>query len=189
MTPFGLRHWIDNHYGSRRGLARYWWFKIQYLLGRFRPYRRIDWRSVDRLVFVCRGNICRSAYAEAVSLARGYESVSCGLDTVRGAPANETANQVAESRGINLRSHRTTPIEELSLRTNDLLVAMEPWQARYLEREFGKTNACTLLGLWAPNTSPYIHDPFSSTSAYFKKCFLVIEHSVDAITGEVNQHH
>ncbi len=187
IRPSCMKHWINDNFGSRRGLARHWWFKFQYLMGQFKTYQQIDWQSVDRLVFVCMGNICRSAYAEAVSHSRGYESVSCGINTTEGAPANETAIRIAESRGFNLRDHKTTPIQNLPLRKNDLLVAMEPWQAMYLQRELGKTNACTLLGLWRPNPNPYVHDPFSSTNAYFKLCFSVIESSVDEITGKINK--
>lgn len=165
----------------------YCWFKCLYLTGRFQSYRQIDWQSVDRLIFVCKGNICRSAFAEAVSRSLGYVSASCGLETVIGAPADEAAIQEAGRRGIDLRNHKTTPIQSLSLRKNDLLVAMEPRQAVYLEREFGKTNACTLLGLWGPNTNPYIHDPYSSTDAYFKKCFALIEKSVDEIIEKIKK--
>lgn len=182
-----MKIWINDHYGSPRGLARYGVFKFQYLTGRFQSYRQIDWQSIDRLVFVCKGNICRSAFAEAVSRSLGSESSSCGLDTVTGAPANETAIQVAGSRGFDLRDHKTTPIQNLPLQKTDLLVAMEPWQVEYLKREFGETCACTLLGLWGPNANPYIHDPYSSTHTYFWNCFSVIEKSVYEIAGKIKK--
>ena len=181
-----MKHWINAHYGSRRGLAKFYWFKLLYLTGGFRTYRQVDWQSVHRLVFVCKGNICRSAFAEVVASSQAVESVSCGIETVDDAPADENAIQAAERRGFDLRDHRTTPIQNLSVGKNDLLVAMEPWQVKYIEQEYGRSNMCTLLGLWGSNANPYIHDPFLSAEAYFNTCFSSIEDSVDEITRKIN---
>ena len=101
---------LAESYGSRTGFIRTYWHRIQYLLGRYRNYSNIDWASVDRLVFVCKGNICRSAFAEAVAKSLGMDAVSCGLQTVISAPANEDAVKTAREMGYALDEHRTTPI-------------------------------------------------------------------------------
>ena len=66
-----LNGWLRDNYGSRRGFVRTWWHRLRYLLGGYRAYRQVDWNSVERLVFVCKGNICRSAYAGALVTSRG----------------------------------------------------------------------------------------------------------------------
>ncbi len=178
--------WFAEHYGSRRGFALTWVHKLRYLLGGYRNYRRIDWKRAERLVFVCKGNICRSAYAEAVARSLGLESISCGIDTSDGAPANADAIRAAAEKGIDLTGHRTRPIQSLALRKNDLFIAMEPWQARYLERQFGQGHKCTLLGVWGKSVRPHIHDPYGATEAYFNHCFGYIETSVHEITKKVS---
>ena len=126
-------HWLARCYGSRRGFIRTYWHRLLYFLGRYRSYRKVDWQSIERLVFVCKGNICRSAYAEAVARSLGVDAISCGLDTVEDAPANKDAILTAKSLGFDLQEHKTTPIMYLVLRKTDLLVAMEPWQGEFLE--------------------------------------------------------
>ena len=181
-----LNGWLKDNYGSRRGFVRTWWHRLRYLLGGYRAYRRVDWNSVERLVFVCMGNICRSAYAEALVTARGVETASCGLNTNPGLSANESAIQAAILRGIDLKAHRTTPIQELSLKKNDLFIAMEPWQAEQLKEIYGKEYGCTLLGLWGRPVNPHIQDPYGMSDAYFGRCFNYIEKSVHELLSKVS---
>ena len=142
---------------------------------------------MDRLVFVCKGNICRSAFAEIVARAEGVDSISCGIDTVEGAPANAAAVEAASRKGRNLGSHSTTRITSLSAREGDLFVAMEPWHAAYIEEHFGDGVPCTLLGLWNSPVYPHIQDPYGSTTTYFDHCFSYIEQSVCRITRAIKE--
>lgn len=174
-------------YGSRRGLVLACWYRMRYLVGGYRHYRQINWGSVERLIFVCKGNICRSAYAEAVARSLGVDSISCGIDTRTGFSANEEAIRTAEMKGIDLRNHRTTMIQSLAIRDTDLLVAMEPWQVEYINREFCEECKCSLLGLWGSSVSPYIQDPFGLSSVYFNNCFDYIEKSVHEVARKISK--
>ena len=189
MSVINIRSSINQRllsvYGSRRGFVRSYWHRLLYLTRFYQEYRQIDWKSVERLVFVCKGNICRSAFAEVVARSKGIDSISCGIDTVKAAPANEDAIRVAGNMGFSLEEHRTTPITSLTLKEHDLLVAMEPWQASYLKTHFQGTKHCTLLGLWKRPVRPYIHDPYASTNKYFENCFDYIEKSVHEITSKI----
>jgi protein-tyrosine phosphatase len=182
-----LNHWLATHYGSRRGFVLTWWHRLRYLLGGYRGYRQVDWKTVRRLVFVCKGNICRSAYAEACAHGQGVESISCGIQTVDGATANGEAVRAAGDNGMDLKEHRTRQLQSLELKKGDLLVAMEPWQAVYLESEYGGMYGCTLLGLWGSPAMPLIHDPYGATPAYFRYCFDYIESSVNEILEEIKK--
>jgi protein-tyrosine phosphatase len=178
---------ISDGYGSKRGMVLTWWHRLLYLFGGYQSYRRVDWEAVDRLVFVCKGNICRSAYAEAVAKSLGAESLSCGIDTSTGGRADGNAMRAAVLRGVDLEQHRTTPIQSLAIRKGDLLVVMEPGQAKRLEQEPGWNNQCTLIGLWGGAARPYIHDPYGSSAEYFNNCFYYIEKSVHGIVKEIQQ--
>ena len=182
-----LNRWFADHYGSRRGFVRTIWYRIRYFAGGYRHYRKIDWRSVERLVFVCKGNICRSAYAEAVAKSLDIDSVSCGVDTRNNYPANEKAILAAEVKGFYLKEHRTTPIQLLDIRASDLFIAMEPWQADLIGREYGDKCKCSLLGLWGRPLSPHIQDPYNATVTYFDNCFTYIEKSVHEVASKVKE--
>jgi len=182
-----MNHWLSEHYGSRRGFVRTYWHRIRYYLGAYRQYRDIDWQSIERVVFVCKGNICRSAYAEAVARSLGIETVSCGLETIENAPANEVAIRAAKKRGFDLGGHKTQPVMYLLLKKTDLLVAMEPWQCVCLVKNLVRVHSYTLLGLWAGKTNPHIQDPYGSSPEYFDRCFASIEQQVHEITKKLKK--
>lgn len=177
--------WLAEHYGSRRGYIRTYWHRIHFLIGSYRHYRKVDWTSIERLVFVCKGNICRSAYAEAIARSLGVDSVSCGIETQYNLPANDDAIQTAKARGTDLSNHKTTPIQSLNIHDTDLLLVMEPWQLEYITREYGKKYRCTLLGLWGVPVNPYIQDPYGASSLYFNHCFNYIEKTVHEVAKKV----
>lgn len=172
-------------YGSRRGLLHAHWYQFRYLAGGFRRYQKINWHSIDRLVFVCKGNICRSAFAEAVARSAGVEAISCGVDTRNGYAANDGAIKTARLKGLDLDDHKTTTIQSLTFSDSDMLVAMEPWHVDYLRKNIGDN--CTLLGLWGCPESPYIQDPYGLSDEYFKNCFDYIENSVHEIAGKISK--
>ena len=184
-TNRSIDRWIPDGYGSRRGLALTFANRLFYSLGGYRGYKHIEWGKVERLVFVCKGNICRSAFAEAVARSLGIEAVSCGIYTIDGAPANEEAARVATQKGLSLDEHKTTTISALVFRKNDLLIAMEPWQANFMAEMLGEEYLYTLMGLWHSPVLPHIHDPFGGSEVYFNRCFDHIEKSVCEIAKKI----
>ena len=178
---------IEGRFGSRRGFIRHVRYSLLHKLGRYQAYIEIDWQSIDRLVFVCKGNICRSAFAEAVARKEGLRAVSCGIDTIEHTPANDDALKVALELGYDLSRHRTTPIQRVTLNKTDLLIAMEPLQAGFLVRHLGGQYPCTLLGLWAAPALPYVHDPYGRGEEYFRNCFDIIKMSVFSIGAKADK--
>ena len=178
--------WLARRYGSRRGFIYTFWYRLLFYLGKYQHYVDVDWRSVDRLVFVCKGNICRSAYAEAVARSLGVNAISCGLDTIENAPANAAAVRTAEKLGINLKQHKTIPLKRTVLKETDLLIAMEPWQVNYLRKNINKKYHCSLLGLWGSPRLPHIQDPYGASPTYFENCFTYIQQSVNKLAEKMN---
>lgn len=179
--------WMMDNYGSRRGVLRTYWYRALYHLGGYRAYRQVNWDSVERLVFVCKGNICRSAYAEAFAKSLGIDAISCGLATNLGNPAHNIAIEVATLRGVDLSQHETTPVQSLKFKETDLLLAMEPWQVESLSKQFNGHHSCSLLGLWGRPALPYIHDPYSASSIYFSNCFNYLEDSIHEIASKISK--
>ena len=73
----------------------------------------------------------------------------------------------------------------LVFKKTDLLVAMEPWQVRYLSDQLTREYQYTLLGMWSDPILPYIQDPYGSGDAYFDKCFGYIKDSVDGLAQRI----
>jgi len=182
-----LSRWLADNYVSRRGFIRTNGHRLLNLFGWYHKYHRIDFGSVDRLVFVCKGNICRSAFAEVVARSLGMEAISCGLKTVVAATANVGAINTARALGYDLQAHRTRPIMYVVFRKTDLIVVMEPWHADFIDLYLTRKHYLTLLGLWHKPAHPHIQDPYGASSAYFKKCFNKIEKSVYGIAAEIKR--
>lgn len=140
--------------------------------------------AVRRLVFVCQGNICRSAFAEAAARRRGLAACSFGLSTTAGAGAHPPAIEAADRFGVDLRPHRAIRCEDYAPRAGDLLLAMEVRQLHRLAAD-SRLAALprSLLGLWATPRRPHLHDPYSLSEAYMRTCLEAIDTAVAALEG------
>lgn len=178
-SPINL--WFENKYGSKRGFLKTYWYQFNCMLGRYNHYQQVDWSKIKRLVFVCKGNVCRSAFAEQVAKSLDIESISCGIRAIENAHANEQAVLAARKMGYNLSQHKTTPLMYPVLTSSDLIIAMEPEQVEFMEEHAAVKLNYTLLGLWGNATMPYLHDPFNCTPEYFGRCFKIIEDAVSEL--------
>jgi protein-tyrosine phosphatase len=180
--PDPLSAWIRDRYGGKRAFLRYCTTRAGALTGRYGEYLDLDYGRVERLVFVCKGNICRSPYAEARARAMGHPSVSAGIEATPGSPADAVASRIAARRGLDLGHHCASRFDMALLQPSDLLLAFEPV---HLAALLGKRQriACqvTLLGLFGRAPYPYIHDPHGCPEAYFSSCFDRLDVALDAL--------
>lgn len=179
---------IAQRYGSKRAMLAYYSHLLAYRIGFLRNFERIEWPQVERLVFVCMGNICRSPYAEAVAAGLRMPVVSAGLNAQSGVCANPDAIRNAERRGVDLRGHAAQRIDDLDIGPADLLIGMEPWQAhrlRHIGHRHGSKAQVTLLGLWGSPPNPYIADPFGCDDGYFQTCYARIDAGVAGILEQI----
>jgi protein-tyrosine phosphatase len=173
---------VRPRFGSYRGLVRLLLANLEDALGGYRRLRQIRWDQVERIVFVCHGNICRSPYAERRAASFGLPTASFGLSAETGEPADHSALAVAARRAIELGQHRACAAEDFEIHSGDLLVAMEPRQVRTLARRLPLAPCqVTLLGLWSRPRRPHIHDPHRLSEAYWEQCLDVIDSAVRAI--------
>jgi len=164
-------------YGSKRGVLEYYKARGAMLLGSFARCSDIDFSRVERLVFVCKGNICRSAYADAFGRRLGLACDSAGIEASPGALANDRVMALATTRALDMSQHRTRRLDQQDFCASDLLIGMEPWHLAPM-RAAANGAQVTLLGLWHPPYRPYLHDPFVAAQPYLETCIDYIEHSV-----------
>lgn len=178
--------WINARYGSRRGFVDSKWHQLKFYLGRYQQYE-VPWDKIERLVFICTGNICRSAFAEAVAKSCGLEAISAGVHASEGAKADSIAIRVGKTMGYDLDRHRTTPVMYPQYRKTDLFLAMEPWQAELVQTNLADKHYTTLLGMWGEPKRPCIYDPFMRPESYFENCFNYIENTVNAVAAKITK--
>jgi protein-tyrosine phosphatase len=167
--PAGINRYILDRFGSRWGLLNYSKYLLQQWGGRYRSYANPDWRRVQRFIFICKGNICRSSLAWGYATHRGVVADSFGIDCPDGDPADPRAIEYAAGIGFDLSPHRTRNLARLTPRPGDLLVVMEPAHLPAVQ-QFAGVAQITLAGLWLPRPRPYVHDPYSATPTYFRRC-------------------
>lgn len=169
---------IRNNYGGIKAFLRHMKFNAT---GYFTQKRlkTIIFNSKSRIVFVCKGNICRSAFAHWYMKGKVKNTViSFGLITDTGKPANNRILKQSEQVGIDLTSHLTTAVEDYQHKETDILVCMEPWQFKALRDRFpGAT--ITILSAYLNKPRLYLHDPYASSEAYVKTSLDLIKESVD----------
>jgi protein-tyrosine phosphatase len=171
---------INRSFGTHRGLIRSALGYLELATGRLNGFRLRKSVPVRRLVFVCQGNICRSAFAEKVAAGLGLPAASIGLSTTTGAESPREAVESARRQGIDLTNHRALDWADFKALRGDLFLVMEIRQARELRRRLnGRSDvSVSLLGLWCAPRMPHIHDPFTLSEEYFDTCFARVHKAV-----------
>jgi protein-tyrosine phosphatase len=152
-------------------------------MGFYNRFYAIRWQNVRRLLFLCKGNICRSAYCEARARSLGLSAISRGLDVGHGLGSTpKTIVELAASRGLDFSCHRPTQFLESDILPGDLVIAMEPAQAEKVEQQAKRAGAqVTLLGLWHSEPRPYLQDPFGMSKQYTEYCMEFMDAAAERL--------
>lgn len=179
--PFAAR------FGGKKAFLKYIYFAIK---GFFNGYRSRYGQLANipgRVVFVCKGNICRSAFAEWYFKKHSdFPCVSLGVDTTSGVDANARIHTLAADIDVDLSGHKTTAINDFTAQNGDLYVCMEPDHIEKLS-VIKADKEIVLLGLFTSPTAVYIHDPYSSADFYAQTCLKQIAFGVDNLIAHIEK--
>jgi protein-tyrosine phosphatase len=153
--------------------------------------------TVRSVLFICKGNICRSPFAERLaSNLRAEDSSSkmrfgsAGLHVNKPISPPEDAVEAAKRFGIDLHDHRSQSISVELVESYDMIVAMEGWQYAELKSRFSKYQAkIFLLPLLAPDDKARHHgyaaynikDPYGAAPSIFDQCFRRISFCTNSL--------
>jgi len=138
-------------------------------------------RDPYHILVVCTGNICRSAMGEVI-LREELEKIAPGRFVVRsagthvyfhGAPAERSAVQAVRELGLDLSAHRTRQMDASLADWADLILGMEDWHCRQIERSFPAARGKTFsFGGYARGRAggADVDDPYGGSMRVFRAC-------------------
>ncbi len=137
---------------------------------------------MDKIVFLCTGNTCRSPMAEGLFRALGGEektglhAESAGIFTVDGLPASEHARTAAAEMGADLSGHHSRMLNSQIVADAKYLVCMTGAHYDRVLAEFPQAES-KLFTLLPQDVS----DPFGGDLDTYRQCAEQIRTGVSAI--------
>ncbi len=178
---------FETAYGTRRQAFSVFLEKLN-KNSYYKKYKNLDVKKIKRIIFVCKGNICGSPFAEVVAKAENSNLpvVSMGYDTSGGDKAEPRAIKIAKEFGYNMESVCSTRLEKGMLCNGDLIIVMEVPYLKKLNRLTSDVDCqITLLGLWDDVPILSIKNPCGRSESRFRKIFAYIHRSVQNIMNEI----
>lgn len=143
--------------------------------------------NVHRIMVLCSGNVCRSAYAGVrlgKALGAGFEVRSGGLSGSSGMRSPAVFAAAARNRGIDLTGHRSHAVDDAGLDWADLVLVMENKHAEALAVRRPEVLSKTrwLGGATARRgENPAIVDPVDFTGAQMETVLDLLDRATDAV--------
>ncbi len=145
--------------------------------------------SAKNILFVCKGNICRSPFAEhyfRTFLPEEIHTLSCGYIEQNGRESPPEALRTAKKFGVDLSNHRAHQITEEMVRKADLIIIFDETNFRILVKRYRKyKNKIWFLAEICPDIPIYIEDPFRKDNETFAKVYSTITYCIDSINQDL----
>ena len=143
---------------------------------------------MDKIVFICTGNTCRSPMAEGIFKAMdgeektGLEAVSAGIFTNNGMSVSENAVIAAKELGADISNHKSQILNENIVNDAKYLVCMTG--AHYDQILLKFSNASDKLFTLLPTD---VDDPFGGNIDDYRKCATQIKSAVESIIERLSK--
>jgi predicted ATP-grasp superfamily ATP-dependent carboligase/protein-tyrosine-phosphatase len=131
------------------------------------------------VLFVCRGNICRSPFAEAYAARTFPASVRVGSAGARAKPGTASppeAIAAAAAFGVDLRSHRAMRLSPEQLEEADVVLVFDLADLERIRHEHSRyAGKAFLLGLALEDGDAVIADPYGHPDRFFATYARIVQ--------------
>ncbi|ODU10887.1 MAG: hypothetical protein ABS84_02725 [Rubrivivax sp. SCN 71-131] len=179
---------IAAHHGARLRelLARRRFLRRQWRMGRPGGRAARQLQAARTVLFVCHGNINRSALAQAYAEQRHpgrWHCLSAGFHPQAGRPADARMADIAREHGVEMQALRSATLTAALLRQAEVVLVMEQAHAERLQAAHPEAaSKVFLLGAAAAKTPAEVEidDPYARPEAVYRRIFERVARAVDA---------
>jgi protein-tyrosine phosphatase len=180
------------HMNSLKYFIKQSYFSGCYIL--HKSYQRASLKGLDTILFVCQGNICRSAFSEYYmrmifqGMGINIMVTSSGISAKQSENSPYNAIVAAETFNIDLRGHRPKRITQDMVDHSSIIIGMHYQNYKDFKSRFpadgGKFFLLKHL-VWPRYFLLNINDPFNGPIDQYIKCFSEIKESIDMLADKI----
>jgi protein-tyrosine-phosphatase/predicted ATP-grasp superfamily ATP-dependent carboligase len=162
------------------------WVRRQMRSTHRRALRNLQSRPIRTVLFMCSGNLCRSALAHKLAETRlaNLRVESAALDTDGGRPSPPQMRAAASRRNIDLSNWQSRSITKAQIDRADLILLMDRKNFVTLAQRFPDAlDRTVMLGLFGQRSSLDITDPNGGKDRAFEKACETIHDCVAGLSG------
>ena len=155
--------------------------------GQKRIYEKL--RNAHRLLFVCKGNICRSPFAEKYArkiFSEIIDVTSSGYFPEANRVSPNNAIEAASEMGIDISAHRSKVLKEKDIRDADVVFTFDSENRRTLLACYPEAKSKVfLLGIAAVSGTLFIDDPYGKNKKEYMRTYRLIAQSLDVLNQKL----
>lgn len=141
-----------------------------------------------KIMFICTGNTCRSAMAEAIMKKKAKENnldikvYSAGLFAQNGDGPTCAAIDIMKNMGIDMKNHRATNVRNSKIEEMDLILcATNSQKMQTIMMYPNLKNKIYTLKEYAEDLQEDIKDPWGYNEAVYEICAKELEECIDKL--------